>query len=600
MAFHCALALSVGGRNRVHLLSGEADYFTALMHVVDNEYHNGLVPTYVDNEGETITIRSQPELVTALWTGSGGMLSLTLLPDNRGQGLSASLATRARNAAARLFNQAVRGEKQITGYVQAAAEANGGVMVGLEHRFKTRHSMERKLRDKAAALADDDEDALCASIKDALRYTIQFETEMYSSGVEMVRQALMQADFYDPEANPSQGRFEFVEEKNYWITDARKDVYAAFDPSMLANVQSSFDSDVGGQKYSDEVSVILSGSDYTKRSVTRTVYSMTSRNAVRRGDEYQGINTVIRNSNTGMLWELQFHTRESLEVKHASHKVYSKFRIAKDPLAKHTMMSEMMELWDSVPRPLRVDRIGKKVGLLAPKGELEPIPPEQEEEYNQARISKRHALYLARSIRARWTVLDGPEPAITDVIEELAATFHECVQLFDLTERLMPKYPLRARISEIAEVMACPLEEAAARVTDALLYNVVVRPEKLLEVAREWVLIMARSNDLALFLVAATNEWPHSRGLTTCWRVAGHDQVFTVRFHTAESHKLTKFVALHGDACEPDGKPETADHNAELEDHVKQVDVLPDFLTFDPRCEFAALLAAAGAASHGQ
>lgn len=41
------------------------------------------------------------------------------------------------------------------------------------------------------------------------------------------------------------------------------------------------------------------------------VYSR-DRSKICRGDEYQGVNSVFKIANTGLKWELQFHTKESL------------------------------------------------------------------------------------------------------------------------------------------------------------------------------------------------------------------------------------------------------------------------------------------------
>ena len=65
-----------------------------------------------------------------------------------------------------------------------------------------------------------------------------------------------------------------------------------------------------------------------------------------RGDGYQGINTVFV-SPTGLPFELQFHTPESLSMKEeACHSSYEKFRSASDSSKMIQYWEEMVSMWD--------------------------------------------------------------------------------------------------------------------------------------------------------------------------------------------------------------------------------------------------------------
>ena len=44
------------------------------------------------------------------------------------------------------------------------------------------------------------------------------------------------------------------------------------------------------------------------------------------GDQYKGINSQWRRPETGMRFEMQFHTPESLEAKELTHKAYERIR----------------------------------------------------------------------------------------------------------------------------------------------------------------------------------------------------------------------------------------------------------------------------------
>lgn len=75
--------------------------------------------------------------------------------------------------------------------------------------------------------------------------------------------------------------------------------------------------------------------------------------------EYRGVNTNIK-SPDGSIWELQFHTAKSLEVKEINHKLYEKQRLDTTPAAeKAALGKQMAQNAASIPTPKGIENIGK-------------------------------------------------------------------------------------------------------------------------------------------------------------------------------------------------------------------------------------------------
>lgn len=557
---------------RLHVVSFPADsVYDEVLTVMLSRFGEGVILTHTDGEGDVVTLRSDAEYQSALRlfydTHSASRpppFPVQVVPDSRGSAASAALREFNRvveMAAVRLTNNAMAAEEQITRLVQGAAERARGRMVGLEYRFKTRASMERKLHKKLKGRIDDvvgnpDPGAFSSAIKDALRYTVQFETDAYVAGVNAVLSALNDAQFVDPDATPPVGSFALHQAKNYWISGDVSGGPSSPGPSSSTegpdvselDEDAAFRARVAAVANSDGmVSVKMHAGAYVTRRATASVYAVSSRGSIRKGDEYQGINVVLRNTNTGMMWELQFHTPESLEVKHASHKVYEKFRVAVDPMDLHEMYMEMVEMWDSVPRPAGVERLGEPVGL-EPAPQLPPIPEDKMEAHNAVLAAKADALKEARAIRAAW-IQSGAEDAVTEIVEDLTATYRTA--LTDLFDRLLGKYQLRAKIQELAEAEALSLEEAAARVPDALTYTVILQADaSYVSTVLGWVDAMEAAGYV---LEGAVSDWDALTGLSSIWLTPPDVSApspplrFSIRFHTMASRALAKLLALHGD-----------------------------------------------------
>lgn len=79
--------------------------------------------------------------------------------------------------------------------------------------------------------------------------------------------------------------------------------------------------------------------------------------------EYRGVNTNIKSSD-GSIWELQFHTAKSLEIKEVNHKLYETQRLDKTPAAKKEEIGKQMaQNAASIPAPAGIEKIVPFNGL---------------------------------------------------------------------------------------------------------------------------------------------------------------------------------------------------------------------------------------------
>ena len=70
-----------------------------------------------------------------------------------------------------------------------------------------------------------------------------------------------------------------------------------------------------------------------------------------KADDYSGVNAVLMAPN-GTLWELQFHTPQSLATKDKTHTLYEEYRLPSTPLErKQELFEKMAALWEDVPVP---------------------------------------------------------------------------------------------------------------------------------------------------------------------------------------------------------------------------------------------------------
>jgi hypothetical protein len=195
-------------------------------------------------------------------------------------------------AVSNFLKRAEEVECTITPFLQNIAESCGGRLEGLEHRFKSKESLERKIRAKlktlekqsyihASTTGSGEAANILDSIADALRYTVIIPFEHYCEVTLNTRKKLQE-----------QGHT-FVKLKNYWAD----------------------------------------------------------------GDMYQGINDEYRNDRFDFVFEVQYHTPESFELKSFSHKLYEEFRVCEDPETQKQLFAEGTKIASELKIPEGVQDI---------------------------------------------------------------------------------------------------------------------------------------------------------------------------------------------------------------------------------------------------
>ena len=90
----------------------------------------------------------------------------------------------------------------------------------------------------------------------------------------------------------------------------------------------------------------------TEACIERGGYELTVRKPSWDGDEYKGINSQWRDTNSGLLFEVQFHTHASLEAKQKTHWAYEKLADpATPPEERGELSSFQRRVAESIPIP---------------------------------------------------------------------------------------------------------------------------------------------------------------------------------------------------------------------------------------------------------
>jgi hypothetical protein len=78
------------------------------------------------------------------------------------------------------------------------------------------------------------------------------------------------------------------------------------------------------------------------------------------GNDYKGVHFIVADPK-GVLFELQFHTDESMRVKNIVHGIYEKWRVMPDGPDKTKLFEEMVGISNEQPTPAKIDLIGSLV-----------------------------------------------------------------------------------------------------------------------------------------------------------------------------------------------------------------------------------------------
>lgn len=82
-----------------------------------------------------------------------------------------------------------------------------------------------------------------------------------------------------------------------------------------------------------------------------------NKNYWQEGNSYKGINTNIRTPD-GTVFELQFHTPQSLATKDPSHEIYNRSRVETNAARKIALEEESRSLWENVDTPANIEEVG--------------------------------------------------------------------------------------------------------------------------------------------------------------------------------------------------------------------------------------------------
>ena len=95
-----------------------------------------------------------------------------------------------------------------------------------------------------------------------------------------------------------------------------------------------------------------------KANLERKGYEMIEcTNTFKKGESYKGINTLMK-SPTGYTFELQFHTRQSLEIKEINHKLYEESRkVGTSKERENELNKQMRRNANRVVHPMDIDTV---------------------------------------------------------------------------------------------------------------------------------------------------------------------------------------------------------------------------------------------------
>lgn len=104
-------------------------------------------------------------------------------------------------------------------------------------------------------------------------------------------------------------------------------------------------------RYSDEVYRFLIDAD-TRGLLVKSKIRWSE------GDSYRGVNAVLKHPKTGQMYELQFHTQGSLNLKDKNHPLYERHRrMRPDNPEKDSLNQQMIGNAESVELPDKIDRL---------------------------------------------------------------------------------------------------------------------------------------------------------------------------------------------------------------------------------------------------
>ncbi|UGT39677.1 hypothetical protein LTV02_26935 [Nocardia yamanashiensis] len=271
------------------------------------------------------------------------------------------------------------------------------------------------------------------------------------------------------------------------------------------------------------------------------------------GEGYRGFNSFWKDTETGQVFEVQFHTPESFQAKMETHGLYDEIRLLPEGNPRRAELeARQNEIFDSVPHPPGAETLvndGRPANHEAarespvtrdekpteqhpddtppPAGhdtEAAWVSPEDPSITLTAEQNRAADEFLARSTEN--------EPAVTDAMERMARETNAEMQGLDY--RLKEEDSFKRKFSGALEENGGDIAAALADMKDSVRYTATWETERYTENVRaaEQHLL-----DEGYEPVKRKPTWGDEgyRGYNSFWKDPKTGQVFEVQFHTPES-----------------------------------------------------------------
>ncbi|AXV84016.1 type III effector protein (plasmid) [Ralstonia solanacearum] len=245
-------------------------------------------------------------------------------------------------------------------------------------------------------------------------------------------------------------------------------------------------------------------------------------------EPFSAVNVTLR-SPEGHLWEIQFHTPQTFDLKEQFHDLYKRshqLRLQGAPASQlHELTRPAREAFRAVPLPQGCEDIldweAEHAGAALPAKKPKPVPKPS------------HADLAERLHEAAKAI----EPKITPVLRGLLqrAQGHLHGDGPTLHQHVFKKpASTRRKIDLLRQRLGLPLEQAAARVRDALRYEIVLEHQGFVATV-QWVLQQLQSVGLKVMRVNNAFTVPDTTYAGLNVNLLSGERHFEIQFHTADS-----------------------------------------------------------------
>ncbi len=252
-------------------------------------------------------------------------------------------------------------------------------------------------------------------------------------------------------------------------------------------------------------------------------------------EPFSAINLTLRNPE-GHLWEIQFHTPQTFELKEQFHDRYKqshRLRLQGAPAARlQELTRPARDAFRAVPLPLGCDDIldweAEQAGVALPAKKSKPAQKVAPKPAHAALAERLHA--AAKAIEPRIT------PVLRALLQRVQGRLHgDGPEL----HRHVFKKPAstRRKIDLLQQRFGLSPEQAAARVRDALRYDVVLEHDGFVAAVQS---IMRQLQSQGLKVVRVNNAFtvPDTTYAGLNMKLLSGAHYFEIQFHTADSLRI--------------------------------------------------------------